>query len=130
VSTSRPEDRSLVELVRSMTTDVTTIAKDQVELAKSELRDSARHGGTGAGLAAGAALLMFLASVLFSVAAAYGLVALGLHPALAFLIVGAVYVLVAAILGLVARSQFRRITPPERTIASIKETTAVLRQSS
>ena len=73
---------------------------------------------------------MTLASVLLSVAAAFGLVALGLDPALAFLIVGVVYILIAVILGLVARSQFRRIKPPERTIASVKQTAAALRQTS
>jgi protein-S-isoprenylcysteine O-methyltransferase Ste14 len=130
VSTSRPEERSLGELVSSLSSDLTTLAKDQIELAKSEVRDSARRGGKGAGLIAGAALLGLLASVLFSIAAAYGLIALGLHPGFAFLIVGVVYVIVAAILLLVARSQFRRITPPERTIASVQETAAVLRQSS
>jgi hypothetical protein len=130
VSTSRAEERSVAELVRSLTDDFKTIGRDQIELAKSELRDSARHGGTGAGLMAGVALLMLLASVLFSVAAAYGLVALGLHPGLAFVIIGVAYVIIAAILALIARSQFKRIRPPERTIASVKETQAVLRQTS
>lgn len=130
MSTSRPQERSLQELVRTLTADFQTIARDEVELAKAEMRDNARHGGMGAGLLAGAVLLVTLASVLLSVAAAFGLVALGLDPALAFLIVGVVYILIAVILGLVARSQFRRIKPPERTIASVKQTAAALRQTS
>jgi hypothetical protein len=128
--TTGPEERSVAELVRSLTDDFKTIGRDQMELAKSELRDSARHGGKGAGLMGAAGLLMLLASVLFSIAAAYGLVELGLHPAVAFLIVGGVYVIVAGILSLIARSQFKQIRPPERTIASVKETQAVLRQTS
>jgi hypothetical protein len=129
MSTSNPGERSVAELVRSLTDDVKTIGKDQIELAKSELRDSARRGGKGAGLMAAVALLMLLASVLLSIAAAYGLVALGLHPGVAFVIIGVVYMIIGAILALIARSQFKRIRPPERTIASVKETQAVLRQS-
>jgi ABC-type multidrug transport system fused ATPase/permease subunit len=120
------EDRSLGELVSSLTTDLSALARSEVELAKAELRDSARRGGLGAAFIAVAAFLLLLASVLLSIALAYGLIAAGLWTWLAFLIVGLLYVLVAAVLGLLARRQFQRTKPPERTIASVKETGAAL----
>lgn len=129
MSQSPSEERSLGELVSSLTADLSSLARSEVELAKAELRDTARRGGTGAGLVAGAALLLLLASVLLSIALAYGLIAAGVWTWLAFLIVGLFYILVAAIFGLVARRQFQRVKAPERTITSVKETGAALRQS-
>jgi hypothetical protein len=60
-------------------------------------------------------------------AAAFGLVALGLSEWLAFLIVGVVLLVVAAILGLVGLMLIRKVKGPERTIASANATIAELK---
>ena len=59
-----------------------------------------------------AGFLALLAVVLLSIAAAYGLVALGLHPGWAFLIVAVVYLLVAGILAWSARRSVAKSTRP------------------
>ena len=122
-------ERTLGELVTSLTTDASTLVRGEIELAKAELRESARRGGAGAGMVAAAGFLLLLATVLLSIALAYGLVAAGVWTWLAFVIVGVLYILVAAVLGLVARRQFQRTKAPERTIASVKETGAALRRT-
>ncbi len=61
-----------------------------------------------------AAFLVLLAVVLISIALGYGLVALGLHPGLAFLSVAVFYLIVAGILGLLGRRRLERIKGPER----------------
>ena len=122
-------ERSIGDLVTSLTTDASALVRGEIELAKAELRETARTGGAGAGMVAGAVFLILLASVLLSIALAYGLVAAGVWTWLAFVIVGLLYILVAAVLGLLARRQFRRTKPPERTIASVKETGAALRRT-
>ena len=66
--------------------------------------------------------------ILLLIAAAYGLVAAGLSPWLAFLIVAGVLLLIGVILVLVGRSRLRKIKPPERAIRTSKETVAALKQ--
>jgi hypothetical protein len=61
-----------------------------------------------------------------SFAAAYGIHNLGLGLAWSFLIVGVAFLLLAALLGLLAKAKFKEIKKPERSIASAKQTAAVL----
>jgi hypothetical protein len=78
-------------------------------------------------LFSGAAFLGLLAVILLSIAAAYGIRALGLHPAVAFVIVAGVYLLVAAVLALVGRSQLAKAKPPTRAIETSKESVEALK---
>ena len=105
---------SIGTLVAGIQRDITTLVRGEVELAKAELRESAGRVGAGAGMLGAAAFLILLAVVLISIALGYGLVALGLHPGWAFLIVAVFYLIVAAILGLMGRSRLERIQGPER----------------
>ena len=57
-------------------------------------------------------------------AAAFGLVALGLKEWLAFLIVGVVLLLIAAIAGGIGYVTVRKLKGPERTIANANQTVA------
>jgi len=56
-----------------------------------------------------------------------GLTALGLHPALAFVIVAVVYLLVAAVLALVGRRQLGKAKGPRRTIETSKKSVETLK---
>jgi uncharacterized membrane protein YqjE len=107
-------DASIGELVAGIQQDLSGLVRGEIELAKAELRESAARAGLGAGLIAAAAFLVLLAVVLVSIALAYALVALGLHPGWAFLIVAVFYVLLAAALGLLARGRLARVQPPVR----------------
>jgi uncharacterized membrane protein YqjE len=113
-TTGSDSDASIGALVAGIQQDLTALVRGQIELAKAELRESAARAGLGAGLIAAAAFLVLLAVVLISVALAYGLVALGLHPGWAFLIVAGLYIVLAVVLGLLARNRFARIQPPVR----------------
>lgn len=70
-------------------------------------------------------LVLFSLPVL-SFAAAYGIHNLGLGLAWSFLIVGGAFLLLAALLGVLAVAKFKKVKPPERSIASAKQTAAVL----
>ncbi len=114
------------QLVVQAQREFAAVVRGEVELAKAELKDSAAAAGRGAGMFGAAGFLGVVAFILLSISAAYGLVAAGLHPALAFLVVAGVYLLVALVLVLVGRSQLRKVSPPERTKASLAETKGVL----
>lgn len=120
-------DQTLGGLVATAFMDVTTLVRGTIELAKSELRADARRAVVGGALLGAVAFLGIFVLIMLSIAAAYGLVALGLAPGWAFLIMAGVYLLVALILALIGTRMLRRIRPPERTIRMAKEIPQALR---
>lgn len=119
---------SLGELFSSASRDVSALVQSEIALAKSELRQDVKKGAAGGAMLAVAGVLAFVALIMISVAAAYAIVALGLHPAWAFLIVGVVYLVVAGALAFVGKNLLAKLGPPERTIQSSKETAAFLKR--
>ncbi|MDP9395103.1 MAG: phage holin family protein [Actinomycetota bacterium] len=127
LTSTTPAEPSLGELVSAATKDLSALFRSEVEMAKVELRDDVQHGIKGGAMFGGAAFLGILGVILLSIALAYGLVALGLHPALAFLIIGAVYLVTAGVLALVGKKQVKQVKAPENAIRTTKETVAVLK---
>jgi hypothetical protein len=117
----RADDRSLGDLLRALTGELQQLFRAELQLAKIEARDeldhvkdTAKHGA----LAAGAAVMAVL---LLSFAAAWGLAEV-MPAGLAFLIVGAVYAIVAVIAGLAARDRAKHVDlKPTQTIATLEE---------
>jgi hypothetical protein len=115
------------QLIANASRDLSSLVRSEIELAKSELKASAKAAGTGGGLFGSAAFLGVLAIILLSIAAAYGVSALGLHPALAFLIVAFVYLVVAGVLVLVGKRLLGRAKPPQRAIETSRESVEALK---
>jgi len=120
------DGRSIGQLFASATADVSALVHDEIALVKVELRQDAKRALFGSGAITVAVVLAFFAMPMLSMAAAYGIHAWGLGLAWSFLIVGGAYVLIAAILGLLAYLKFKKVKKPERSIASAKKTAAVL----
>lgn len=121
-------ERTLGQLVADASKDLSTIVRSEVALAKAEVKRDVLAAVVGAAMFIVAGVFAFLALILLLIAAAYGLVAAGLSPWLAFLIVGAALLLIGAVLVLVGKSRLGKISPPERTIRTTKETVAALKQ--
>ncbi|GAA2709538.1 MULTISPECIES: phage holin family protein [Streptomyces] len=119
-------NRSLGQLVAQATTELSALVHDEIALAKAELRQDARRLGIGGGAIAAAGVLALFSLPVLSFAAAYGIHSTGLGLAWSFLITGGAYLVIAAILGLLAIAKFKKIKKPEKSIASAKETAAVL----
>ncbi|MEC4014991.1 phage holin family protein [Streptomyces sp. H27-D2] len=119
-------NRSLGQLVASATTELSALVHDEIALAKAELRQDAKRVGIGGSAIGAAGVLALFALPVLSFAAAYGIHHLGLGLAWSFLIVGGAYLLLAALLGLFAVAKFKKVKPPEKTIASAKQTASVL----
>jgi Putative Actinobacterial Holin-X, holin superfamily III len=115
-------DLAVGEIIKNITDDVKLLVQDQMELAKAELVPAAKNGGTGAGLFGVAGYFGLSASILLYFAAAFGLVAAGLAAWLAFLIVAAVLLLIAAICAGIGYFFVKRVKGPERTIAQANQT--------
>jgi Putative Actinobacterial Holin-X, holin superfamily III len=124
-------ERTLGQLVADATHDISSIMRSEIALAKAEIGADAKKAGAGAAMFAVAGFFAFLALILLLIAAAYGLVATGLAPWLAFLIVAGVLLVIGAILVLVAKGAVTKIKgKPERTIKSAQDTIAAIKASS
>ena len=124
-ATTPPQDeRSLGEIVGDISHDLTTLVKQELELAKTELKEEAGKAGKGAGLLGGAGVAGLLALIFVSGALAY-LLDSWIPRELAFLIVGLLWAVIGAILALSGRKAIRQVNPqlPE-TQQTLKEDAA------
>ncbi|HET8615785.1 MAG TPA: phage holin family protein [Actinomycetales bacterium] len=119
-------ERTLGQLVADASRDLSTIVRSEVALAKAEVKKDVVAGVMGAAMFLVAGVFAFLALVLLLIAAAYGLVAAGLAPWLAFLVVAAALLLLTAVLALVGKSRLSKIGPPERTVRTTRDTVGAL----
>lgn len=119
--------RSLGALFSDATRDVSTLVRNEIELAKSEIKINAVHAVKGSGALIVAGALAFFAFPFLSVAIAYGIHALGLGLGWSFLIVGGGYLLLAILLALLGVVFFKKVRPPQRTIRTTQETVATLK---
>lgn len=115
------DDRSLGELVAAATKDLSTLVHKEVELAKAEIKKDVAAAGKGAGLFGGAGVSGLFALVFLSIAAAYGISWLGIGLGWGFFIVGLVYLVAAAVLGLSGKKKISQVGPPEKTIETVKD---------
>jgi uncharacterized membrane protein YqjE len=122
------EDKSIGELVKFATTSVSQLVKSEIELAKLELKDDAKRAALGSTLFVVAAVAGAIVVILLSIAAAYGLITLGIWNWAAFLIVAGAYVLLAAILILIGLWRMKKMTGVSRTRRTVKEDLAMLRR--
>jgi hypothetical protein len=105
-------DLPVGDIIRNITDDVKLLVQDQIELLKTELTPAAKLGGTGAGLFGVAGYFALSATIILYFAAAFGLVAAGLAPWLAFLIVGGALLLIAGICAGIGLIWFERSRAP------------------
>ena len=110
------------DLVKELSSQVSTLVRQEVELAKAEVGEKGKKAGVGAGMfgGAGAAALLMLGSLT-------AFLILGLDLAMpawaAALIVTALWAAVAGVLALQGRKKMQEMgTPiPEKTIETVKE---------
>lgn len=120
------DDRSIGQLVASATTELSALVHEEIALAKAELRQDVKRGVIGSGAAIAAGVLVLFSLPVFSFAAAYGIHNLGIGLAWSFAIVGSAYLLIALVLLLLAKVKLSKVEPPRRSIASAKQSAAVL----
>jgi len=120
------QQQSLGAMVKGVTEDISTLVRGEIELAKTELRDSAKTAASGGALLAVAGVTAFLGVIFLLLTLAWVLVQLGLPTWAGFGIVTLLLIIVAAILFVVGRKRLETIKPPERSPASIEKTKAVL----
>jgi len=117
---TNPDQASLGELFSEMTSDLGLLVRKEIELAKTETKEELTRAGRGAAMFGAAAVAGMLALLLVSFAAAWGL-AVVIPTGWAFLVIGVIYGVVAAVVALRGRDQMKRVGAPEQTIQTLKE---------
>jgi hypothetical protein len=116
-----PADASLGELFSNLSSDMSALLRDELSLAKVELKEEITKVGRAGGMFGGAALSGYMTIVLLSFAAAWGLAEL-MAVGWAFLIVAVVWGAAGALLYLRGREQLQQVDlKPEQTIDTVKE---------
>ncbi len=116
------EEPSVGELIAAVQRDTSQLIKQEIALAKSELKINVKVGGLSVALFAAAAFLLLLAVIMGSVGLAYLINLTGLALVWCFLLVFALYVAVAGLLGFVGFRKIRRVRGPQRAIHQAQET--------
>lgn len=118
-------DASIGGLVREATTQVSTLLRAELELARSEVTAEVKKGVQGSVFFL-VALTIVLFSLFFFFIAVAELLTIWLMPWAAYLIVFGIMLVAAGLSGLLGFLRVRRIRAPERTISSVKDTAAAL----
>lgn len=115
------ENRSLGELLGRVSTDLSTLMRQEVELAKVEIKEEATRAGKASGMLAGAGAVGYLVLVFLALALMFALDAV-MPTGWAALITAALLGVVAAVLFVLGRNRLRQVNPkPEQTVETLKE---------
>jgi hypothetical protein len=122
VQTNGQSDKTTAELIKDLSTQLSTLVHEEIELATAELSARGKRFGLGAGLFGAAGALMFMGFATFTAAAVTAL-ALVMPVWAAALVVGVGLTLLAGAIALKAKSDVRRASPPipQEALSSTKE---------
>jgi hypothetical protein len=116
-STDRP---SIGELLSDISTDITTLMRQEVALAKAEATQSAKQAGKGAGMLAGAGVAGHMVLLFISIALWWGIGDKTGHGWSA-LIVAAIWAIIAAILAVTGRKEIKNVSGVPQTTDTVKK---------
>lgn len=124
------EEQSLKDLFAEMSSELSLLVSKEMELAKAEMKQKASLAAKGGGALVVGGVAGLFALMLLSFAAAWGLAEV-LAPGLAFLIVGVVYLVVAAVMLSSGRKKLAQMKPPvpEQALTTLKQDVQVAKGS-
>lgn len=127
VDPPRPDEpRPLGELIGEIAGDLSTLVRQEIELAKAEAKESATRAGKGAGMLGGAGLAGWFVLLFLSLAAWWGLgAAIGLGWSA--LVVAVVWAVIALVLVQRGRAQLRAVNGMPRTAETVQKIPAAVR---
>jgi hypothetical protein len=120
-SASPPGERaSIGDMLTDISADLTTLMRQEVELAKAEIQQSAKRAGKGAGMFAGAGVAGHMTLLFISIAAWWSIGDNTGHGWSA-LIIAALWGVIAAVLAVTGRSEIKTITGVPQTTDTVKK---------
>lgn len=123
---SNSEKSSIPSIVSELVDDVTSLVEGTIELAKAEIQESARAAAASTVSMLVAISLAYVGSLFLLVAGALGMIAAGMAPWLAVLIVGGTLVFLALMFVAFGVKKIKQVRGPVRTIESVNATVALV----
>jgi hypothetical protein len=121
------EGTSVGQLISEVTTDLSVLMRQELELAKAEMKVEAKKAGQGAGMFGAAGLAGLMTVVFLSIALWWALSHLVGHSWSA-LIVAILWGIVGAVTFSMGRKKFRQVNPkPERTVDTLQQVPGALK---
>ncbi|WP_105035248.1 phage holin family protein [Cryobacterium aureum] len=127
-SERKAAETSLGDLLGEVTRDLSTLMRQELELAKAELRQSATRAGKGAGMLGGAGYAAIMAVLFLSIALWWGLGYL-VGNGWSGLIVAAIWALIGLVLFLIGRKELQAVKGVPRTVDSLKKIPDTLKRN-
>src|SRR6476620_5572072 len=126
---AKAESTSLGDLLGEVTRDMSTLMRQEVELAKVELKQSATRAGKGAGMLAGAGVAGHFVLLFLSLALWWTLATL-MGGGWSAVVVAVIWAIVAAILAAMGRKELNAIKGMPQTAATLQEIPPTLKPNS
>ena len=118
---------SVGELIGEVSRDFSTLMRQELELAKVEIKTEVAKTGKAAGLLGGAGFAGYMVALFLSCALWWGL-ANAMDPGWAALIVAVLWAVIGAVLFVTGRSTMRTVHPkPERTVDTVQRIPGALK---
>jgi hypothetical protein len=114
------EQQSVGDLLARVSTDLSTLMRQEVALAKAEVTQSAKQAGKGAGMFAGAGVAGHMVLLFISIALWWGIGDKTGHGWSA-LIVAVIWAIIAAVLAARGRKEMKNVTGVPRTTDTVKK---------
>jgi uncharacterized membrane protein YqjE len=115
------DNRSLGQIVKELTADISTLFRSEIALLKLEIKDTVAKLGGGAAMFAGAAFVALFGLAFLFVTITLGLVALGVPAWVSSLIVTVVLFVVAGVLAMIGKKKFAQVNfVPSESVQQIK----------
>jgi len=113
-------DRSLGDLISEVTQDLSTLVRQELELAKAEVQQSAARAGKGAGLLGGAGVAGYFVLLFLSIALWW---AIGSATGLGWsaLIVAVIWGIIGAVLYVMGRNSLKSVRGIPKTADTVKK---------
>ncbi|WP_440284443.1 phage holin family protein, partial [Geodermatophilus amargosae] len=125
----RPEvsGTSVGELISEVTTDLSVLMRQELQLAKAEITVEAKKAGQGAGMFGAAGFAGYMVLMFLSFALWWALENL-MDAGLAALIVAVLWGVIGAVAFVMGRKKFRQVNPkPKRTVDTLQQVPGALK---
>ncbi|WP_250037509.1 phage holin family protein [Paractinoplanes maris] len=121
IDTEEVSETSVGEMIGNISNDLSQLFRQEVELAKVELKQEAAKAGKAGGMLGGAAFAAYLAVVLLSFALVFALDAV-MPMGWAALIVAVLWAAIGGVLYVIGKNKLKTVDPmPRRTVDTLKE---------
>jgi hypothetical protein len=115
------DGKTVGALLSEVTSDLSTLMRQEIELAKAEMKQEAAKTGKAAGMLGGAGFAAYMVALFASITGWWALANV-MDEAWAALIVTVIWAVIAAVLGVVGKKKISQVNPkPERTMETLKE---------